>query len=163
MLRVDFSTDMQRILFWANRMGIDLRHPKQLSDPYTWALNHILSLCEQSMEFSGLCAVPPSDNRILVTLLPDPYAPRMHAQTDYFNFNPHPNSKGDRIELPVNSTSFFSPNRQGQWEKIFHSRIWESLEQPSFTNPLRDLLHLLQCLLPGMFVLVDINDGWSTE
>ena len=57
-----------------------------------------------------------------------------------------------RLQIPVNASSFFSRERRVQWEMVFHSALFPGLRH---TVPaVADLLHLLQCLLTGMVVLV---------
>jgi len=65
-----------------------------------------------------------------------------------------------KLELPIHASSFFSPERRVQWQMVFHSAMWPSLRHT--VQPIGDLLHLLQCLMPGLLLVVQIEDGWRT-
>jgi hypothetical protein len=57
-----------------------------------------------------------------------------------------------RLQIPLQASSFFTPDRLLQWQMVFHSATFPLLRHT--VPPIADLLHLLQCLLTGMLVLV---------
>ena len=57
-----------------------------------------------------------------------------------------------KIMLPCDASTFFSPARKVQWEMVFHSALFPGLRHK--VPAIADLLHLLQCLLTGMVVLI---------
>ncbi|KAJ7202323.1 hypothetical protein GGX14DRAFT_370555, partial [Mycena pura] len=56
------------------------------------------------------------------------------------------------LQLPIQFTSFFSPERRVQWEMVFHSDIFGLARK--ICPPINDILNLMQCLLTGMITLV---------
>jgi hypothetical protein len=157
-INIEFSTDMRRICHWGQRMGVDLCDSKKITEPYAWAQCHILSLVDQLVDFHGFRQADVSDNRMLFALVCDPHAWRVGRVPPVI-----PPRK--RIELPVHASSFFSPDRRKQWENIFHSPLWHSIWETSVpgANAVIDLLNLLQCLLPGMLIIAEVQDGWSNQ
>ena len=158
MINIDFSTDLRRMYHWGKRMGVDLHDFRQITEPYSWAQSHILMLAELLVEFHGFRQADVSDNRMLFALVCDPHAWRVGKTPTV----PPPRKK---IELPIHASSFFSPDRRKQWENIFHSPLWHSIWESSVpgANALINLLNLLQCLLPGMFLISGAQDGGSTQ
>ncbi|KAF8514064.1 hypothetical protein JB92DRAFT_2720060 [Gautieria morchelliformis] len=158
MINVDFSTDMSRIQYWGSRMGVDLRDGKQLTEPYAWSQNRLLSLTNLLIDFHGFRLADISDNRMLFALVCDPHAWRVGSIPGLVP----PRS---RIELPVHASSFFSPQRRKQWENIFHDPLWDCIGNTNVpgSNAVMDLLNLLQCLLPGMFIVTEVHDSWWTQ
>ena len=158
MIEVSFSTDMRRIRFWATRMGVNLHEPKQLTEPYIWSQSHLHHLADLLVDFHGFRPADATDKRMLFALMCDPYAWRVGAV-------PSSTPPRGRIELPMHASSFFSPNRQRQWENIFHSPLWDSIGHINVpgSNTVRDLLNFLQCLLPGVFIIVESLDGCATQ
>ena len=158
MICVEFSTDIQQILRWGQRMGVDLREPKQLTEPYAWSQCHLRSMMELLVEFHGCRQADVSDNRMLFALVCDPYAWRIGKVCE----TTPPRS---RIELPINASSFFSPERRSQWEKVFHGPLWDSIGHSNISgcNVARSLLNFLQCLLPGMFIIAEVHNGRTTQ
>lgn len=69
------------------------------------------------------------------------------------------------LQLPQHASTFFSPERRIQWEMVFHSALFPAMRHTC--QPVGDILHLLQCLLTGMLVLVKeeevVGEGvWKT-
>jgi hypothetical protein len=158
MINVDFSTNMRRIQFWGSRMGVDLRDPEQLTEPYAWSQSQLHSVANLITEFHGFRRAETSDNRMLFALVCDPHAWRVDSIPGLIP----PRS---RIELPIHASSFFSPERREQWENIFHSPLWHCIGNTNVpgSNAVMDLLNLLQCLLPGMFIITEVHDSWSMQ
>lgn len=77
--------------------------------------------------------------------------------------------------LPRHASSFFSPDRRIQWQMCFHGALFPAMRhtvQPVCWSSLNcrekmklifilgqvgDVLHLLQCLLPGMLVIAKVE------
>jgi len=149
-------------------MGTDIHHPTHLTEPYTWCQDHLLSLAALLVKFSGFEDIEPSDERILFSLAPTPKESTFSRGFPRFNV-PQNQARNTRdsnpIELPVTSAAFFTPGHESHWYKMFQNPILaKKLEYSDYlgTNPMRDLLNTLQCLLPGMFLLIEQNEGYST-
>ncbi|KAJ7802720.1 hypothetical protein B0H13DRAFT_2389402 [Mycena leptocephala] len=121
---VVFSSDVKNMDDWEKRSHIPLTTVDALSGSY--ARSHL-----------------PSDPRILFSL-----------KTSSIWCSPVglPAGPTPRLQLPVNATSFFSPERRLQWQMVFHSDIFESVRK--ICPPINDILNLVQCLLTGIVTLV---------
>lgn len=134
---------------WANRTGIPLTSAEALGTMYTRAHRWLVTMKTQLVRNHGWRELP-SDPRMLFSIecLPPfrssgglPRTPPMHLQ------------------LPLHASSFFSPERRVQWQMVFHSALFPAMRLT--VAPVGDILHLLQCLLTGMLVLVkeDLTPG----
>ena len=65
-----------------------------------------------------------------------------------------------RIYLPAHATTFFAPARRVAWEMGFHNYAFIVMRRT--VRPINALLHLLQCLLTGMFQIVMDEDNVRT-
>ncbi|KAF8579165.1 hypothetical protein K439DRAFT_1638165 [Ramaria rubella] len=95
----------------------------------------------------GFTDHPPSSSRVLFTLQCQPN----HRSLAGFPLSPPMTHKH-----PFHALSFFSPDRRLQWQMVFHSAMWPALRHT--VPPIGDMLHLLQCLMPGL-LLVQFEDG----
>ncbi|KZT26228.1 hypothetical protein NEOLEDRAFT_1132252 [Neolentinus lepideus HHB14362 ss-1] len=137
-----FSSDVRNMDEWANRTGIPLTTADALGTNYARARRWLLSLKAQLIQ-KGWRDVTPADPRMLFTIeLPTPYRSSSGL----------PRSPNMRLQLPVNASSFFTPDRRVQWQMVFHSALFPAMRHT--VTPIGDILHLLQCLLTGMLVLV---------
>jgi len=69
------------------------------------------------------------------------------------------------ISLPSYATSFFSPNRAALFQSAFQSALFSNCRHS--TGPVADILHLLQCLMPGLLTVVMVEQvpgqgTWTT-
>lgn len=127
---------------WAKRTGIPLTTADALGLNYARARRWLLSLKAQLLQM-GWRDVTPADPRMLFTIeLPTPYRSSSGV----------PRSPNMRLQLPANASTFFSPERRVQWQMVFHSALFPAMRHT--VTPIADILHLLQCLLTGMLVLV---------
>ncbi|KAF8507330.1 hypothetical protein BU17DRAFT_100591 [Hysterangium stoloniferum] len=158
MFHIEFSSNIYRIKKWCERMGFELWAPKQLTEPYAWCQTHFLTLQDRLVDFYGFNHTNPSDDRMLFAVAFDPQAQRARGMQSL----PIPTG---RIELPLDASSFFSPERRQQWRDAFHGGVWDGLDPVGIpgSNTFLDIIYLLQCLIPGMFLFVERNDGWSMQ
>jgi hypothetical protein len=148
--QVVFSSDVRNMDSWAQRTGIPLTSAEALGTTYARAHRWLLSLKTQLVREHGWVDVHPSDPRMLFTI----ERPSRRAQ------NGMALGLSQRLQLPQQATSFFSPDRRVQWQMVFHSDIFAT--QRKLVQPLSDILNLIQCLLTGMVTLVmeeQVQDG----
>ena len=138
-----FSNDVASMDEWARRTGIPLTTADALGTNYARARRWLLSLRAKLVEQHGWRDMTPLDSRLLFDI---------ECSSPYRSSRGLPRSPNMRLQIPVNASSFFSRERRVQWEMVFHSALFPGLRH---TVPaIADLLHLLQCLLTGMVVLV---------
>jgi hypothetical protein len=70
------------------------------------------------------------------------------------------------LNLPSFATSFFSPNRLAMFHAAFQSALFSNCRHS--IGPVADILHLLQCLIPGMLTIVMVEQvpgqgTWTTS
>jgi len=138
-----FSNDIAHMDEWSRRTGIPLTTAEALGTNYARARRWMMSIRTQLVQNLGWEDVTPLDPRLLFDIeCPSPYRSASGL----------PRSPNLRLQIPVNASSFFSRERRVQWEMVFHSALFPGMRH---TVPaVGDLLHLLQCLLTGMVVLV---------
>ncbi|KAG8804198.1 hypothetical protein FRC17_006021 [Serendipita sp. 399] len=150
--QVHFCTDVKVLNEWATRTGLTLPPSGDaLSQAYTRAHAWFNHLKDQLVQRNQWSAQPPADNRLLFSIQCPLRGPNGEALT---------------IPLPSFPTSFFSPNRQSAFAECFQSELFSNMRHAA--PPLADLLHLLQCLIPGMLtvVMVEVVPGqgtWTTS
>jgi hypothetical protein len=128
---------------WANRTGIPLTSADALGTTYARAHRWLLQLKTQLVQEHGWCDVSPSDPRMLFSI---------ECASPYRSTGGLPRSPVMRLQIPLHASSFFSPERRVQWEMVFHGSLFPAMRH---TVPaVADTLHLLQCLLTGMIVLI---------
>ncbi|KAI8998719.1 hypothetical protein BD414DRAFT_526865 [Trametes punicea] len=138
-----FSNDIATMDEWAKRTGIPLTTAEALGTNYARARRWLLSIRATLVQEHGWRDVTPLDSRLLFDI---------ECPTPYRSSRGLPRSPNMRLQLPINASSFFSRERRVQWEMVFHSALFPGLRH---TVPaVADLLHLLQCLLTGMVVLI---------
>lgn len=143
---VVFSNDVRNMDDWAKRTGIPLTSADALGTNYARARRWLLSLKQQLVQRHGWREVAPLDSRMLFSIECSP----PHRSSSGL-----PRSPNMRLQIPLNASSFFSPDRRVQWEMVFHSAVFPSMRHT--VTPVSDLLHLLQCLLTGLLVLVKVE------
>ncbi|KDQ60851.1 hypothetical protein JAAARDRAFT_151657 [Jaapia argillacea MUCL 33604] len=140
--QVVFSSDVRNMDEWAKRTGIPLTTADAIGTSYARAHKWLLSI-KAALLALGWTDVAPHDPRMLFSIeCPSPYRSSSGL----------PRSPNMRLEIPINASSFFSPERRVQWQMVFHSATFVALRHT--VKPIGDLLHVLQCLLTGMLVLV---------
>lgn len=141
--QIVFSRKVPNISNWATLTKIPLTTADALGKTYTRAhpwLLHIKAELLQQYEWKEAIIADP---RMLIDIkytLPI----RSHGgalQTPIM-----------RLQTPLRASSFFSPERRLQWEKVFHSSVFPTLWH--IVPPIVNLFHILQCLVTGMLVLV---------
>ena len=138
-----FSNDIASMDEWAQRTGIPLTTADALGTNYARARRWLLSIRTQLTQNYGWSDVTPMEPRLLFDIeCPSPYRSARGL----------PRSPNMRLQVPVNASSFFSRERRVQWEMVFHSALFPGMRHK--VPVIADLLHLLQCLLTGMLVLV---------
>lgn len=150
MLFVEFSSDVRQLDEWARRVGVALS-VESLAGPYARAHRYILAMKKELIRKHGFSELSPSDSRVLFTL---------ECETPHRSATGLPRSPAMKLELPIHASSFFSPDRRIQWQMVFHSALWPSLRHR--VQPIADLHYLLQCLMPGLLLVVQIEEGWRT-
>ena len=141
--KVFFSSDVRNMDAWATRTGIPLTTADALGTNYARAHSWLMSLKDQLVRQHGWKDVTPNDPRMLFTV---------ECESPWRAASGLPLSPKLRLQLPVNATSFFSPERRVQWQMVFHSDIFAT--QRKLVAPLSDMLNIIQCLLTGMVVLM---------
>ena len=139
--QVCFSPDVSAMAEWASRTGIPLTSAEAMGTLYARAHRWMIELKLRLTQDCGWREIP-SEPRMLFSIEGPP--PR--------SANGLPRTPPLRLQLPQHATSFFSPERRVQWEMVFHSAIFPVMRHS--VQPIGDILHLLQCLLTGMVVLV---------
>ncbi|KAI0831212.1 hypothetical protein BC628DRAFT_1312167 [Trametes gibbosa] len=138
-----FSNEIATMDDWAKRTGIPLTTAEALGTNYARARRWLLSIRTQLVQEHGWRDVTPLASRLLFDI---------ECPTPYRSSGGLPRSPNMRLQIPLNASSFFSRERRVQWEMVFHSALFPGLRH---TVPaVADLLHLLQCLLTGMIVLI---------
>ncbi|KAH9842809.1 uncharacterized protein C8Q71DRAFT_222139 [Rhodofomes roseus] len=138
-----FSNDVAHMDEWARRTGIPLTSAEALGTNYARARRWMLSMRAELVQNMGWRDVTPLDPRLLFDIeCPSPYRSARGL----------PRSPNLRLQIPVHASSFFSRERRVQWEMVFHSALFPLMRHN--VPAIGDLLHLIQCLLTGMVVLV---------
>ncbi|TFY81013.1 hypothetical protein EWM64_g2996 [Hericium alpestre] len=136
-----FSNSVQNMDDWARRTGIPLTTADALGTNYARAHRWLLRLKSTLVQQHGWREIHPPDSRMLFSIeCPNPQLAGIARSPTL------------RLHIPANASSFFSPDRRVQWEMIFHSAVFFYMRHT--VPPISDLLHLLQCLLTGLVVLV---------
>ncbi|KAF8486486.1 hypothetical protein JB92DRAFT_2760333 [Gautieria morchelliformis] len=150
MLLVEFSTEVKQLDDWSQRVGVALS-VESLGAPYARAHRHLQAMKQALIRQHGFRELPPSDNRVLFTV---------ECLPPHRSSSGLPRSPTMKLELPIHASSFFSPERRVQWQMVFHSAMWPTLRHS--VQPVGDMLHLIQCLMPGLLLVVQTEDGWRT-
>lgn len=133
-----FCYDVARIDEWATRTGIPLTSAEALGTNYRRARDWMLSLKNELVAHYGWRETQPVDSKLLFDIqLPYPGQPHRPPL---------------RIYLPAHATTFFAPDRRVAWEMVFHNYAFIVMRHT--VRPINDLLHLLQCILTGMFQII---------
>lgn len=129
---------------WSSRTGIPLTPSADaLNITYARARRWLLQLKDQLIRNHNFREVAPDDTRIMLAVeCPSPF-----RSTGGLSRTPP-----FRIQIPYDASTFFSPQRRVQWEMVFHSAAFAHMRHTC--SPVADLLHLLQCLITGIIVLV---------
>lgn len=115
-----------------------------LNVTYAHARRWLLSIKNELVAVYQFCDVTSTaDSRIMFAIeCPSPFrSPNGLSRSPNF-----------RIEVPRDASTFFAPQRRVQWEMVFHSAAFAHMRHTC--APIADLLHLLQCILTGVIVLV---------
>jgi len=138
-----FENSIQSLDEWGRRANIPLTTADALGAPYARANRWLNALRSQLVRDYNWSDAPSSDNRILFAI---------EASSIWRSSVGLAAGPKLRLCLPVHASSFFSPERRVQWEMVFHSDTFESVRK--ICPPITDILHLLQCLLPGLLTIV---------
>ncbi|PVF99722.1 hypothetical protein CPB86DRAFT_796308 [Serendipita vermifera] len=134
--RVVFCTDLKVLDDWATRTGLTLPPSGDaLSQSYGRAHPWLLHLKDQLVQRFGWTEVPAGD-RMLFSVQCNVKGPSGETLT---------------LTLPSFPTSFFSPNRLGAFQAAFQSPLFANTRHS--ISAVADLLHLLQCLMPGLLTV----------
>ncbi|THH32138.1 hypothetical protein EUX98_g2057 [Antrodiella citrinella] len=138
-----FSNNITHMDEWAKRTGIPLTTAEALGTNYARARRWLSSIRAQLVQSHGWSDMTPIEPRLLFDI---------ECASPYRSSGGLPRSPNMRLQIPANASSFFSPERRVQWEMVFHSALFPAMRHN--VPAVADLLHLLQCLLTGMIVLV---------
>jgi hypothetical protein len=141
--QVVFSSDVKNMDEWARRTHIPLTTADALGATYARAHRWLLQLRAQLVNHHGWKDATPLDRRLLFSL---------ESPSIWRSSSGQPASPNLRLQLPLQASSFFSPERRVQWQMVFHSDIFETNRK--LCAPINDILHLIQCLLTGVVTLV---------
>ncbi|KAL5533080.1 hypothetical protein ACEPAF_4856 [Sanghuangporus sanghuang] len=139
---IHFSPNVKHMDEWAQRTGIPLTSAEALGTLYARAHSWLLSLKNSLVRNHGFHEKE-QDSRMLFNIeCPPPFR----------SSGGLPRTPPFKLQLPLHASTFFSPERRIQWEMVFHSALFPTMRHSC--QPIADILHLLQCLLTGMLVLV---------
>ncbi|KAH0582219.1 hypothetical protein H2248_011865 [Termitomyces sp. 'cryptogamus'] len=127
---------------WAHRIHIPLTTAAALNSIYSRAHAWFEALKLTLVREHKWSEVPTADHRLLFSL-----------ETSSIRRSSTGIAAGPklRLQLPIQASSFFSPERRVQWQMVFHSDIFDTLRK--MCPPVRDILNLLQCLLTGLLTI----------
>ncbi|KIY50877.1 hypothetical protein FISHEDRAFT_38036 [Fistulina hepatica ATCC 64428] len=137
--QVCFSSDVRNIDDWARRTSIPLTTADAMGSTYARAHRWLQHLKDQLVRHHNWSPDPSSDPRMLFSL---------QSSSMWRSSVGLPAGPVLRLQLPINVSSFFSPERRVQWQMVFHSDIFESIRK--ICDPINDMLNLIQCLIPGL-------------
>lgn len=138
-----FSREVPNLNDWATRTRIPLTTADALGKTYGRAHRWLLALKGQLISTHGWREAPTPDPRMLINI---------ERSSPLLSQSGAPRTPVMRLQIPLQASSFFSPERLLQWQMVFHSATFPTLRKD--VQPIADLLHVLQCLLTGMLVLV---------
>lgn len=140
--QVHFSPDVRHMDEWAGRTGIPLTSAEALGTLYARAHRWLVALKGQLIRNYGWRELP-SEPRMLFAI---------ECSPPFRSAGGLPRTPRMQLQLPLHASTFFSPERRVQWQMVFHSALFPAMRHT--VQPVGDILHLLQCLLTGMVVLV---------
>lgn len=140
--QIYFCPNVKQMDEWARQTGIPLTSAEALGTLYARAHGWLNALKAQLVKQHGWHEKS-SDPRMLFSL---------ECTPPFRSSGGLPRTPPLNLQLPVHASTFFSPERRIQWEMVFHSALFPVMRH--MCQPVGDLLHLLQCLLTGMIVLV---------
>lgn len=140
--QVVFAPNVTQMNDWASRTGIPLTSAESLNTLYARAHPWLNTLKDQLVRYHGWREKTP-DPRMLFSI---------ECVPPFRSSGGLPRTPPFTLQLPLHASTFFSPERRVQWEMVFHSALFPAMRHTC--QPVGDILHLLQCLLTGMFVLV---------
>ncbi|KAI5124544.1 hypothetical protein M0805_003066 [Coniferiporia weirii] len=140
--QIFFSPNVQHMDEWASRTGIPLTSAEALGTLYARAHAWLLTLKNQLIRGHGW-REKGNDPRMLFSI---------ECTPPFRSSGGLPRTPPFNLQLPLHASTFFSPERRIQWEMVFHSALFPAMRHTC--QPVGDILHLLQCLLTGMIVLV---------
>jgi len=146
--QVVFSGEVRDLVEWAERTNLPLpTSAEALGTNYARAHRSFLAMKNHLIQHYGWNDSSIADPRLLFSIECDP----PHRSSSGMPRSPRMN-----LSLPTNASSFFSPERRVQWQMVFHSATFPTMRHS--VPPIANILHLLQCLLPGMLVIVKVED-----
>lgn len=140
---VVFSSDVRNMYAWSRQTRIPLTTAEALGAAYARAHGWLQNLRLQLTHHHNWRDAPSSDHRMLFSL---------ETSAMWRSSVALPAGPALSLHLPVHASSFFSPGRRIQWQRVFHTDIFESLRKTC--PPINDILNLVQCLLTGVVTLV---------
>ncbi|KAJ7919013.1 hypothetical protein B0H13DRAFT_1606757, partial [Mycena leptocephala] len=140
---VVFSSDVRNMDEWAKRTRIPLTTADALGVTYTRSHRWLHALKSSLINQHRWTETASSDPRMLFSL---------ETSSIWSSSVGLPAGPTLRLQLPLDVTSFFSPERRVQWQMVFHDDIFESARK--ICSPINDILNLVQCLLTGVVTLV---------
>lgn len=150
--QIAFCTDVKVLSEWATRTGLTLPPSGDaLSQSYARAHPWLSHLKDQLVQRFQWRETPTNDARMLYAVTCNLRGPSGEALT---------------ISLPSYATSFFSPNRVPLFQSAFQSALFANCRHT--VGPVADILHLLQCLMPGLLTVVMVEQvpgqgTWTTS
>jgi hypothetical protein len=128
---------------WSQQTGIPLTTADNLGRTYTRAHRMLADIRAVLVSKHGWTQASPADSRMLIDIV---------CESPIRSATGAPRTPPMRLQVPQQASSFFTPDRLLQWQMVFHSVTFPALRNS--VPPIADLLHLLQCLLTGMLLLV---------
>lgn len=140
--QIFFSPNVEYMDEWARQTGIPLTSAEALGTLYARAHPWLRELKNNLVRNHGWKEKAP-DSRMLFSI---------ECTPPFRSSGGLPRTPPFNLMLPLHASTFFSPERRIQWEMVFHSALFPAMRHSC--QPVGDILHLLQCLLTGMLVLV---------
>ncbi|KAI0031833.1 hypothetical protein K488DRAFT_78853 [Vararia minispora EC-137] len=141
---VVFSVSVNTMNEWARRTGIPLTPSADaLNITYARARRWLLQIKADLIAKHHFHEVTPPDSGIMIAI---------ECSSPFRSSGGLSRSPPFGINIPHHASTFFDPKRRVQWEMVFHSAAFAYMRHTC--PPVADLLHLLQCIITGLIVLV---------
>jgi hypothetical protein len=149
-----FSSNVAHMDEWAHRTRIPLTSADALGTTYARAHKWLLALKANLKQKHAFVDITPADPRMLISI---------ECASPYRSASGVPRTPAFRLQIPIHASSFFSPDRQLQWQMVFHGALFPAMRHN--VPAIQDLVNLLQCLLTGTLTLVkedmDPREGFT--
>jgi hypothetical protein len=141
--QVVFNPDVPGMNSWAQQTRIPLTTAEALGKTYARAHSALKDIRNALVTQYGWAPANPADPRMLIDVV---------CASPIRSASGAPRTPDLRLQIPLQASSVFTPDRRLQFQQVFHSATFPAFR--TSVPPIADLLQLLQCLLTGMLLLV---------